>query len=245
MTAIEAEVLGTFILLLLGGGVCANTTLNHSYAQGAGWVVIAFGWGLGVFMGVTVAGPVSGAHINPAVTVGLALAGKFSWADVPLYIAAQMLGAMLGALVVWACFYDHYKATPDAAAKRGTFCTAPAIKNTPVNFFNELVGTFVLVLVILFIAGPSMDAAQLGDVTIGLGSIGALPVALLVVSIGMSLGGTTGYAINPARDLGPRIMYSILPIPNKGSSNWSYAWIPVLGPIAGASLAAVLFLYLS
>lgn len=241
MTPVVAEVLGTFFLILLGVGVCASTTLNRSYGQGAGWVVITLGWGLAVFVGVTVAGPYSGAHINPAVTLGLALAGRFSWGEVPFFIGAQLVGAMLGALTAWLVYRDHYAATPDGAAKRGTFCTGPAIASTPQNFISEVVGTFVLVLVVLFLAGPSLQAPELSEVKLGLGSLGALPVALLVVSIGMSLGGTTGYAINPARDLGPRIMYSVLPIPDKGDSQWGYAWVPVLGPLAGAALAAVVF----
>jgi len=245
MTPFIAELIGTFVLILLGDGVSANTTLNKSYAQNSGWVVIAFGWGLAVFMAVIIAGPYSGAHINPAVTLGLAFAGKFPWAEVPSYILAQFIGAMLGALVVWINFSSHYKITPGEAEKRGTFCTGPAIKNYPINFFNELTGTFVLIFVILYFTEPVVDVEMLGEMRIGLGSIGALPVSFLVVSIGMSLGGTTGYAINPARDLGPRIMYSLLPIPAKGSSDWSYSWIPVLGPIVGAAIAAGLFLMLN
>ena len=245
MTPVEAEVLGTFFLILLGGGVCANTTLNRAYGQGAGWLVVTLGWGLAVFVGVSVAGPYSGAHINPAVTVGLALAGKFSWSEVPFYIAAQVVGAMLGAVTVWLVYRGHYIATPDPDAKRGTFCTGPAIANAPQNFLSELVGTFALVLVVLYFTEPTLQAQELSEVRLGLGSLGALPVALLVVSIGMSLGGTTGYAINPARDLGPRIVYSVLPIPDKGGSQWSYAWVPVLGPVAGAAAAAVVFLAFS
>ena len=244
MTPFIAEILGTFILILLGDGVSANVTLNKTYAQGSGWVVIAFGWGLAVFMGVAVAGPHSGAHINPAVTIGLALAGKFSWSLVPTYILAQFIGAMLGAFVVWINFYSHYKVTPGKAEKLGTFCTGPAIKNHPINFINELIGTFVLVLVILYFTKPVVSTDILGDLKIGLGSIGALPVAFLVVAIGMSLGGTTGYAINPARDLGPRIIHALVPMPNKGSSNWNYSWIPVIAPIVGAAVAAGLYLIL-
>ena len=242
MTPIEGEILGTFLLVLMGAGVCANTALNGTYGKGAGWVVVTFGWGLGVFAGVSVAGPYSGAHINPAVTLGLAVAGKFGWAAVPGYVLGQMLGAMLGALVVWLCYYDHYRATADAGTKRGTFCTGPAIANVPVNFFNEFVGTFVLVLVVLYFSAPAIESEQLGELAVGLGAIGGLPVALLVVAIGMSLGGTTGYAINPARDLGPRLVYSLLPIPDKGSSEWGYAWVPVFGPLLGATVAAALYL---
>ena len=244
MTPFIAEILGTFILILLGDGVSANATLNKSYAQGSGWVVITFGWGFAVFMGVAVAAPYSGAHINPAVTLGLAFAGKFSWSLVPTYILAQFIGAMLGAFVVWINFYSHYKATPGEAEKLGTFCTGPAIKNYPINFINELIGTFVLVLVVLYFTGPVVSTDLIGDLKLGLGSIGALPVAFLVVAIGMSLGGTTGYAINPARDLGPRIIHALVPMPNKGSSNWNYSWIPVFGPIVGAAVAAGLYLVL-
>lgn len=244
MTPFIAEILGTFILVLLGDGVSANATLNKSYAQGSGWVVITFGWGFAVFMAVAVAGPFSGAHINPAVTIGLALAGKFSWSLVPSYILAQFIGAMLGAFAVWVNFYSHYKATPGEAEKLGTFCTIPAIKNYPINFINELIGTFVLILVVLYFTGPVVSTELIGDLKIGLGSIGALPVALLVVAIGMSLGGTTGYAINPARDLGPRIIHALVPMPNKGNSNWNYSWIPVIGPIVGAAVAAGIYLVL-
>lgn len=242
MTPFIAEILGTFLLILLGDGVSANVTLNKTYAQGSGWVVITFGWGLAVFMGVAVAGPFSGAHINPAVTIGLALAGKFTWSLVPTYILAQFIGAMLGAFVVWINFYSHYKATPGEAEKLGTFCTSPAIKNYPINFVNELIGTFVLVFVVLYFSEPVVSTDIIGDLKIGLGSIGALPVAFLVIAIGMSLGGTTGYAINPARDLGPRIIHALVPIPNKGSSNWNYSWIPVIAPIVGAGIAAALYL---
>jgi glycerol uptake facilitator protein len=240
MTPIEAEVLGTFLLVLLGGGVCANTTLNHSYAKDAGWVVVTWGWGLAVFAGVTVSAPYSGAHLNPAVSVGLAAAGKFPWGDVSTYVVSQIAGAMLGATALWLFFYDHYKATDNAAVKLGTFCTAPAIARAPVNFFSEMTGTFILMLAVLSFQDPVIQTKELGDLPVGPGSLGALPIALLVVAIGMCLGGTTGYAINPARDLGPRIMHSILPIAGKGGSNWSYAWIPALAPIAGACIAAAL-----
>jgi glycerol uptake facilitator protein len=240
MTSIEAEVLGTLLLVLLGGGVCANTSLDRSFARGAGWVVITWGWGLAVFAGVTVAGPYSGAHLNPAVTLGLAVAGQFPAAQVLPYIAAQMVGAMLGATAVWLYFYPHYQSTDDPGVKLATFCTSPAIANVPSNFFSEMTGTFVLVLAVLSFHDPIIHTSTMGDVPVGPGSLGALPVALLVVGIGMCLGGTTGYAINPARDLGPRIMHSVLPIPGKGGSNWSYAWIPVAGPVAGGCMAALL-----
>jgi glycerol uptake facilitator protein len=244
MSPFAAEVIGTFLLILLGNGVCAATSLNKSFAQNGGWVVISMGWGLAVFAGVTVAGPYSGAHINPAVTVGLAAAGKFPWADVPVYIVGQFIGAMLGALLVWLNYSAHYRETPGSAVKRGSFCTSPAINRPALNLLNEMVGTFVLVLVVLSFTDPTLASEQLGDVSMGLGSIGALPVALLVISIGLSLGGTTGYAINPARDLGPRIVYSLLPIADK-DAQWHYAWIPVLGPLAGAVIAAGLHLGLA
>lgn len=242
MNPIIAEYLGTFILILMGTGVCANSFLSETFARGADWVLISFGWGLGVFLGVIVAGPSSGAHLNPAVTIGLAIAGKFAWAKAPLYILAQFLGAMSGAFLTWLLYADHYNRTEDSGAIKGTFCTKPAIKNTPRNLLSEVVGTFVLIFVVLFIAGPEFKADGMGKVIMGLGSVGALPVALLVVSIGMSLGGLTGYAINPVRDLGPRIIHSLVPIKAKGSSDWGYAWIPVVGPVLGAVIAATVYL---
>lgn len=242
MNPIVAEYLGTCILILMGTGVCANSSLKDTFAKGADWVLISFGWGLGVFIGVIVAGPSSGAHLNPAVTIGLAVTGKFAWADAPLYILAQFLGAMSGALLTWLLFADHYNRTEDAGTIKGTFCTSPAIKNTPRNLLSEIVGTFILIFVVLFIAGPEFKSADVGEAKMGLGSVGALPVALLVVSIGMSLGGLTGYAINPVRDLGPRIIHSLVPIKSKGTSDWGYAWIPVVGPVLGAVLAATIYL---
>lgn len=244
MTPIVAEFLGTCILILFGVGVVANSSLKHTIAENSGnWVLITFGWGFGVYLGVIVAGPVSGAHINPAVSVGLAVAGKFPWSEVPGYVAAQLFGAIVGSFLAWVTYYSHYKATEDPATKLGTFSTGPAIKNIPLNFFSEVIGTFFLVFVVLHIAGASIEADNLANPKIGLGSIGALPVAFLVVAIGMSLGGTTGYAINPARDLGPRIVHALVPM-KKGSSNWSYAWIPVFGPLTGAALAGLLYLVL-
>ena len=242
MNPLIAEYLGTFILILMGTGVCANSSLSGTFAKGADWVLISFGWGLGVFIGVIVAGPSSGAHLNPAVTIGLAVAGNFAWADAPLYILSQLLGAMSGAFLTWLLFADHYNKTTDAGTVKGTFCTSPAIKNTPRNLLSEVVGTFVLIFVVLLIAGPEFKADGMGEVTMGLGSVGALPVALLVVAIGMSLGGLTGYAINPARDLGPRIVHFLVPIKTKGASDWGYAWIPVVGPVTGAVIAALVYL---
>ena len=242
MTAFIAEIIGTALLILLGGGVVANVVLSKTLGNSGGWIVITTGWALAVYVAVVIASPYSGAHINPAVSVSLALAGKFEWAAVPPYILAQMLGAMIGAATVWLIYKPHFDVTEDADAKKAVFCTAPAIKNTFTNFFSEAVGTFVLVFTILYFT----DAAIIDTESIvGLGSLGALPVAFLVWSIGLSLGGTTGYAINPARDLGPRIMHAILPINNKAESDWPYAWIPVVGPLVGGAVAAMLMLVLS
>ena len=237
-----AEFFGTLVLILMGVGVVANNALKHTYAANSGWVLITFGWGFGVFLGVIIAGPYSGAHINPAVSIGLAAANKFPWTEVPYYILAQLLGAMTGAFLAWLHFADHYNQTEDPGSILGTFCTGPAIKNTSRNLFSVALGTFILVFVVLFIAGPSFESGNGETAIIGLGSVGALPVALLVVAIGMSLGGTTGYAINPARDLGPRLIHFIVPIRTKGNSNWRYAWIPIIGPILGATIAAYMYL---
>ena len=235
MTPFIAEIAGTFLLMFLGCGVNANVSLNKTYGNGSGWIVITTGWALSVYVGVVVAGPISGAHINPAVTIGLAVAGEFSIYDVPKYILAQFIGAMLGAFLIWVTHFEHFKLTEDGSTKRGVFCTAPAIKNTSINFLCELTGTFVLLFTILYFT----DATLASDNTsVGLGSLGALPVALLVWVIGLALGGTTGYAINPARDLGPRIVHALVPMQNKGSNGWGYAWIPVVGPIVGGVLAA-------
>lgn len=241
MNELTAEFIGTAILMLLGTGVCANNTLNKSYGQGTGWVLITFGWGFAVFVAVIVASPFSGAHINPAVTIGLAIAGKFAWTKVPGFVIVQLSGAFTGSFLAWFLYSSQYNKTTDADSILGTFSTGPAIPNTFKNIFSEVLGTFTLVFVVLYLSGASISGDHLEDVKIGLGSIGALPVALLVVAIGMSLGGTTGYAINPARDLGPRILHTIVPIKHKGSSNWSYAWIPVIGPILGAIAAALLY----
>ncbi|MCL4170901.1 UNVERIFIED_CONTAM: hypothetical protein GTU68_005744 [Idotea baltica] len=242
MTPFIAEIIGTAILILLGGGVVANVVLNKTIGNNSGWIVITTGWALAVYVAVVIAGPHSGAHINPAVTISLAIAGKFPWADVPMYILAQMLGAMIGATTVWLTYKSHFNETEDADAKKAVFCTAPAIRNTFSNFFSEAIGTFVLLFTIFYFTDATINDTE---TVVGLGSLGALPVAFLVWSIGLSLGGTTGYAINPARDLGPRIMHAILPIKNKAKSDWSYSWIPVLGPIAGGAIAAFLMLGLS
>lgn len=235
MTPFIAEIVGTFLLILLGCGVNANVSLNKTYGSGSGWIVITTGWALAVYIAVVVAGPISGAHINPAVTIGLAAAGEFSIYDVPQYILAQFIGAMLGAFLVWLLNKEHFSVTEDGDTKRGVFCTAPAIKNVGLNVLSELVGTFVLIFTILFFTDATLTS---DNSIIGLGSLGALPVALLVWVIGLSLGGTTGYAINPARDLGPRIVHALVPMKNKGSNGWGYSWIPVIGPILGGLLAA-------
>lgn len=242
MSPFIAEILGTMFLILLGNGVVANVVLTGTKANNGGWMVITTAWALAVFVGVVVAGPYSGAHLNPAVTIGLAIAGKFSWLDVPTYIAAQFIGAMIGSTLVWLLFKDFYAGTEDKGAKQATFCTAPAIPNTISNLVSEIIGTFVLIFVIFHLTNASLGFEK---TPIGLGSIGAIPVTFLVWVIGLSLGGTTGYAINPARDLGPRIMHAILPVTGKGGSNWSYAWIPVIGPIIGCTLAALLYLCIS
>lgn len=238
MSPFVAEFLGTALLILLGNGVVANVVLNRTKGNGSGWIVITTAWALAVFVGVVVAGPYSGAHLNPAVTIGLAIIGKFEWAMVPSYILAQLLGAMTGALFVWLKYIDHFKATEDKGLKLAAFSTGPAIKNNVANIFSEIIGSFVLLFVIFHITSAEIVDTK---TPLGLGSIGAIPVMFLVWAIGLSLGGTTGYAINPVRDLGPRIMHSVLPVAGKGSSEWSYAWIPIGGPIIGASLAALLF----
>jgi glycerol uptake facilitator protein len=245
-----AELIGTALLILLGNGVVANVVLDKTKGNSSGWIVISFGWAMAVFVGVWCVGPVSGAHLNPAVTIGLAAAGKFAWSSVGGYIAAQVIGAIIGAILVFAFYGPHYAATADANAKLATFCTAPAIRRAGSNLFSELIGTAVLVLAVLLAVEPSLEFGALtseipASGKIGLGTLGALPVGLLVLSIGLSLGGTTGYAINPARDLGPRIAHAILPVPNKRDSDWSYAWIPVVGPIAGALLAVAIAKVLS
>lgn len=242
MSEFLAEVLGTMLMILLGNGVVANVVLTGTKGNSGGWIVITTAWALAVFVGVVVAGPYSGAHLNPAVSIGLAIAGEFSWAKVPSYVLAQFTGAFMGATLVWLVYKDHYKATEDQGLKRATFFTSPAIKKTFSNLFSEVLGTFVLIFVIFHFTKAELGTDQ---TPIGLGSLGALPVAFLVWVIGLSLGGTTGYAINPARDLGPRIMHAILPIHGKGDNEWSYAWIPVVGPLIGTTLAAVLQLLLT
>lgn len=230
------ELIGTAVMILLGDGVVACTALKQSKGTGGGWVVVTLAWGLAVMCGVFIAGPHSGAHLNPAVSVGLAAVGSFPWESVPAYIVAQMLGGFIGGVFVYLFYKDQFDATEDPEAKLGVFCTMPAVMNRPRNFLCEVVGTFVLVFIIMAL-GHSSNAP-----TVGLGSIGAFPVTFLVMAIGMSLGGTTGYAINPARDLAPRIAHFVLPIKGKRDSGWNYSWVPVLGPLCGACIAAIVYL---
>lgn len=238
MNAYLAECLGTSLLLLMGNGVVANVVLGKTKGQGAGWIVIAGGWGIAVFVAVAFADQYSGAHLNPAVTVALAAAGLFDAGQVPGYIAAQLTGAMLGTTLAWLAYYRHYAATDDPALKLATFCTAPAIRSPGWNTTTEAIGTFVLISCVLYFGTPELVLDEsLPSAKIGLGSIGAIPVGLVVFGIGLSLGGPTGYAINPARDLGPRIMHALLPIPGKGGSDWGYAWVPVVGPLLGGLVA--------
>lgn len=231
MTPFAAELLGTALLITLGDGVVANVVLNKTKGQNSGWIVITFGWAIAVFVGVYTTAPFSGAHLNPAVTLGLALAGKFGWHKVASYFLAQLLGAMLGSFLVWLTYRKHFHATSDPAVQLAVFSTSPGIRSLGNNLLTEIIGTIVLILGVLFMAAP----------TVGLGALDALPVALLVLGIGLSLGGPTGYAINPARDLGPRILHALLPIPHKGKSDWGYAWVPIAGPFIGAFLAVAIY----
>ncbi|GAK32729.1 glycerol uptake facilitator protein [Iodidimonas nitroreducens] len=230
MTPFLGELIGTMVLILFGGGVVGGVVLRHSKAEGAGWIVITAGWGMGVAVAVYMVGGISGAHINPAVTLGLAISNAFPWADVPLYIAGQLLGAFIGAVLVWLHYYPHWATTPDPEAKRAVFATAPAIAHGPANLLSEVLGSFILVLGVLAIGANTFTEGML-----------PLVVGLLVFAIGLSLGGTTGYAINPARDLGPRIAHALLPIPGKGPSDWRYAWVPVVGPCIGGLLGGIFY----
>lgn len=241
MNAYLAEFIGTAVLILLGNGVVANVCLKQTKGNNSGWIVITTAWALAVFIGVVIAGPASGAHLNPAVTVGLAIAKGFNWALVPGYIVAQLLGAMLGSLLVWLMYKDYFDATDDPGLKAAPFATSPAIRNYSSNLLSEVIGTFVLIFVILHFTDASLGIKE-QSTPIGLGSLGAIPVAFLVWVIGLSLGGTTGYAISPVRDLGPRIIHAIVPMKGKGDSDWAYAWVPILGPILGASLAAIVYI---
>ena len=237
-----AEFIGTFFLLLLGAGVVANVSLKKTIAEGQNaWVLITSAWGFAVFVGVFITGQFSGAHLNPAVTLGLAVAHKFSWTLVPGYVIAQVLGAMMGSWVCYLTYIDHYRLTEDEGTVSSTFCTGPAIRNYKNNFFSEFLGTFVLVFGVMLIAIPNIAIEGVVVENFGLGALQALPVALLVWVIGMALGGTTGYAINPARYFGPRLMYQFLPRKNK-NADWAYAWIPILGPFAGGATAGFAYL---
>lgn len=244
MFELFGEVLGTFILILLGNGVVANVNLNKTHSYGGGWIVIAAGWAMAVFVAVLATADISGAHINPAVTLGLAFSGLFEWSKVAPFILAQMLGAMLGAFTVFIFFRNHFKITTTTGAKKACFCTAPAIRHYRNNFFSEMIGTFILVLAVLLITMPQLEYESFGSTKVGLGSLGALPVALVVFSLGLSLGGTTGYAINPARDLGPRIVHAFLPLKNKDDNDWKYSWIPIFGPVSGAALASLIHYFI-
>lgn len=235
MSAFIAELIGTAIIIIFGGGVVANVILHQTKGNNSGWIVISFGWAIGVFAGVLIAAPYSGAHLNPAVTIALSLAHKFPAEMMMPYILAQILGAMAGALAVWLTYNLHFKATDDADLKLAVFCTAPNLRSYFHNVLTETIATFVLILAVLYMATPE----------VGLGSLNALPVALVVLGLGLSLGGPTGYAINPARDLGPRLMHSLLPIPEKRNSDWAYSWVPIVGPVIGACLAALLYICLS
>jgi glycerol uptake facilitator protein len=227
-----AEVIGTALLILLGNGVVACVLLNLSKGQNAGWIVITFGWGMAVMVGAFAVGQFSGAHLNPAVTIGFWVAGTIDGGDVPAYLAGEFVGAFIGAVLVWLSYLDHWKETEDPGLKLACFSTAPAIRNPVSNLITEIIGTFVLVFGILaFFNNPATGETGLGPLIVG----------LLVLGIGLSLGGPTGYAINPARDLGPRIMHAILPIPGKGSSDWGYSWVPVVGPIIGCIIAALAY----
>lgn len=230
MSPYLAEFFGTMILIILGDGVVAGVVLKGTKSENAGWFTIVVGWGLAVTLAVYAAGTYSGAHLNPAVTVALACTGNFAWGDVPVYCIAQLAGAFVGAVVVWLHFMPHWKNTPDPATKLAVFCTAPAIRSTFFNLISEVIATAVLLMALLFI-GANNFAEGLNPLVIG----------ALIVSVGLSLGGTTGFAINPARDLGPRLAHFLLPIAGKGDSDWEYSWIPVLGPLVGGTLGAVIY----
>jgi len=243
MQAYLAEFIGTMLLIIFGDGVVAGVLLKNSKAENSGWIVITFGWAMGVAVAVYCVGQVSGAHINPAVTIGLAATGQFDWLQVPGYVIAQFLGAIVGGIIVWLAYLPHWRPTEDPGLKLGVFCTAPAYRATGPNLITEIIGTAVLLFGVL---GISANAGAVGgdlSAVIGAG-LNPLLIGLLVLGIGLSLGGPTGYAINPARDLGPRIAHAVLPIAGKGSNDWEYSWIPVVGPIIGGILGAGLFVLL-
>jgi len=232
MSSFFGEFIGTALLIILGDGVVANVVLNKTKGNNSGWIVISFGWAMAVFIGVYASTHLGGSgHLNPAVTLAVASFADFGWDNVLPYIAAQFTGAFTGAVIVWLAYKQHFDETADANSKLAVFCTAPAIRNTAYNLITEIIATFILVLAASLMSKPEIK----------IGTLEALPVGLLVLAIGLSLGGPTGYAINPARDLGPRIAHFILPISNKRNSDWSYAWIPVLGPVVGGLLAAWVF----
>ena len=241
MHAYVAEFIGTALLILLGNGVVANVLLGRTKGNDSGWVVIAAGWGIAVFVGAFCSEKFSGAHLNPAVSVAMLIADKLSLVDTLGYVAMQMAGAMLGSLLVYVFYREHFKVTDDADAKLACFCTSPAIRNLGQAFVCEAIGTYVLILPIFLMVAPSLDLSGMEATKLGLGTLGLLPIGLLVFGIGLSLGGTTGYAINPARDLGPRLVHALLPIQGKRDSDWDYASIPVFGPLVGAALAAFTF----
>lgn len=237
MSILVAETIGTMMLVLLGCGVCANVSLTGTKGRGSGWLMINIGWGFAVAVSVYLVNPYSGGHLNPAVTLGNAAIENIPWADVPLYLAGQFVGALIGSVLVWLAYMPHWKLTEDQSTKLGVFATAPAVRNPVANLVTEIIATFVLVLGVLAILSPENLVPDSGFDT----GMAPFLVGVLVWAIGMSLGGSTGYAINPARDLGPRIAHAVLPIPDKGDSDWSYAWIPVVGPVVGGVLGALFF----
>lgn len=231
MSPLLNEFIGTAVLIIFGNGVVANVLLQKTKGYQSGWIVITFGWAMAVFVAVYIAAHGGGAHLNPAVSIALATVGKMEWSQIPIYVLGQLLGAMMGQLIVWVVYRDHYDVTDNPDSILATFSTSPALSNKLNNFLSEMIGTLILIFGVLFIVAPSPS----------LGSLDALPVSLLVLGIGLSLGGTTGYAINPARDLGPRIIHQLLPLKHKGKSEWHYSWIPIIGPIVGSLLGAILF----
>lgn len=247
METYAAEFVGTMVLVLLGNGVVANVLLKRSKGENSGWIVITTGWGLAVAMAVYAVGRISGAHINPAVSIGLASIGAFEWTLVPGYVLAQLAGAFVGATLVWIAYFPHWSATAEVEKKLGVFCTAPAIRNYPANFLTEMIGTAMLVFGVLAIGDNAQMLISPGDLDLTVvfsHGLQPLLVGLLVFSIGLSLGGPTGYAINPARDLGPRLAHALLPIAGKGSSDWSYSWVPIAGPLIGGVLGAICYLWI-
>ena len=234
MSIIGSEWIGTAILIVLGDGVVAGVLLSKSKAENSGWIVITFGWGFAVMIAVYAVGQFSGAHLNPAVTLGFWINGNITGGKVPKYLIGEFLGAGTGAILVWAAYYLHWSETEDPGLKLAVFCTGPAIRNYLWNLVTEIIGTMVLMFGILAIINK-------GNTTNAASGINGLLIGLLIVAIGLSLGGPTGYAINPARDLGPRIIHAILPIPGKGSSDWAYAWVPVLGPLIGGAIGALIY----